>query len=71
VTPPLEVRALVGAIDAFMRRLSGRIAIMQRFIADAAHQIRTPLAALDAQVELMAGATNASQRADQIAGLRD
>lgn len=58
--PPLEVRNLVEAIDDFMRRLSERMAIMQRFIADAAHQIRTPLAALDAQVEILIG-TPASQ----------
>lgn len=51
--PPLEIRNLVEAIDDFMRRLSERVAIMQRFIADAAHQIRTPLAALDAQVEIL------------------
>ena len=59
--PPVEIRNLVEAIDDFMRRLSERMAIMQRFIADAAHQIRTPLAALDAQVEILL-ATPASRR---------
>ncbi|WP_315701375.1 MULTISPECIES: sensor histidine kinase [unclassified Bradyrhizobium] len=54
VTPPSEVRALVGAIDGFMQRLDERIEIMQRFIADATHQLRTPLAAIDAQAELLA-----------------
>lgn len=53
VSRPREVRALVGAIDDFMRRLDERIRMMQRFIADAAHQIRTPLAAIDAEVELL------------------
>lgn len=53
LTPPPEVRALVEAIDGFMARLKERIEMMQRFIADAAHQIRTPLAAMDAQVELL------------------
>ncbi|MGJ4944259.1 sensor histidine kinase [Bradyrhizobium sp. HKCCYLS1011] len=53
LTPPSEVRALVGAIDGFMQRLDERITIMQRFIADATHQLRTPLAAIDAEAELL------------------
>lgn len=68
--PPPEVRTLVAAIDDFMRRLASRIAVMQRFIADAAHQIRTPLAALDAQVELLEDAKDAAGRAEHIARIR-
>ena len=68
-TPPLEVRALITAIDAFMRRLSERMGLMQRFIADAAHQLRTPLAALDAQAEMLSAAPEDDPEA-QIARLR-
>lgn len=68
LTPPPEARALVEAIDGFMLRLRERIALMQRFIADAAHQIRTPLAAIDAQVELLE-ADDPAQTA-QLEGLR-
>ncbi|MEZ2406152.1 two-component system sensor histidine kinase TctE [Bosea sp. OAE752] len=64
--PPLEIRNLVQAIDDFMRRLSERMAIMQRFIADAAHQIRTPLAALDAQVEILIGTPASRRKADTV-----
>jgi two-component system sensor histidine kinase TctE len=71
VTAPLEVRALVSAIDEFMRRLSGRIQIMQRFIADAAHQIRTPLAALDGRLELLSAEGSPADRAEQIARARE
>ncbi len=71
VAPPPEVRNLVGAIDDFMVRLSERIAVMQRFIADAAHQIRTPLAALDAQVQLLADAADDRDRTDHIARIQD
>jgi two-component system sensor histidine kinase TctE len=53
VTPPNEIRALVRVLDDFMRRLADRITLMQRFIADAAHQMRTPLAELNAQVEIL------------------
>ena len=66
VEPPVEVRNLVQAIDDFMRRLSERMAIMQRFIADAAHQIRTPLAALDAQVEILVGTPASRRKADTV-----
>jgi two-component system sensor histidine kinase TctE len=50
---PQETRNLVETINDFMNRLQQRMAMMQRFIGDAAHQIRTPLASLDAQIELL------------------
>ncbi|MDJ1156805.1 sensor histidine kinase [Chelatococcus sp. SYSU_G07232] len=59
---PREIRALVAAINHFMERLKGRMTLMQRFIADAAHQLRTPLAALSAQVDLLAHDTDLAQR---------
>lgn len=64
--PPVEIRNLVQAIDGFMHRLSERMAIMQRFIADAAHQIRTPLAALDAQVEILIGTPASRRKVDTV-----
>jgi two-component system sensor histidine kinase TctE len=50
---PREIAPLVAGLNHFMRRLADRLAILKRFIADAAHQIRTPLAALSSQVELL------------------
>ena len=52
VSAPREVAALVSAIDRFMGRLESRIRAMQEFVADAAHQIRTPITALSAQAQL-------------------
>lgn len=69
--PPAEVSNLVRAIDDFMRRLSERMVVMQRFIADAAHQIRTPLAALDAQVEMLSSAGSRKDGAAHIARIRE
>ncbi len=69
--PPVEIRNLVHAIDDFMRRLSDRISLMQRFIADAAHQIRTPLAALDAQVEILSATPPSRQKAVTVARIRE
>ena len=51
VEVPREVRDLVSAIDTLMRRLERSLASMEQFIADAAHQLRAPLAALQTQVE--------------------
>ncbi len=43
--------AMVHALDRFMGRLSLNIATLRAFIAEAAHQIRTPLAILRAQAQ--------------------
>ncbi|MGZ5007711.1 MAG: sensor histidine kinase N-terminal domain-containing protein [Methylobacter sp.] len=47
----LEVRALTDTINDLLERLGLAIATQQRFIANAAHQLRTPLAGLKLQVE--------------------
>ncbi len=49
---PYEVRNLIGAINHLMERLSNSIEAMQRFTANAAHQLRTPLAAIKTQTEV-------------------
>lgn len=60
VSAPRELHPFVASINYFMERLNARLTLLQRFIADAAHQIRTPLTALSAQVELLAGAGGAA-----------
>jgi two-component system sensor histidine kinase TctE len=52
VDAPREVSTMVSAIDRFMGRLARRVSTMQVLIADATHQLRTPVAALRAQAEL-------------------
>lgn len=51
---PAEVRQLLAALNDLMGRLRTSLRHMQSFVADAAHQIRTPLASLRAQAELAA-----------------
>lgn len=48
---PDEVRPLTDSLDNLMTRLSAAHAAQQRFIAEAAHQLRTPLAGLAAQID--------------------
>jgi len=47
-----EIRPLVVAMNGYMQRLRTLIEAQRRFIADAAHQLRTPLAVLKTQAEV-------------------
>ena len=49
---PQEVRPLIHAMNDLLARLGTAISAQQRFIADAAHQLRTPIAGLKTQTEL-------------------
>ena len=49
---PREMDQMVGALNHFMERLSSSNETLRAFMADAAHQMRTPLAALRAQAQL-------------------
>ncbi|ERI50034.1 hypothetical protein N878_26955, partial [Pseudomonas sp. EGD-AK9] len=49
---PREVLPLVEALNQFNERLRGLFERQSQFIADAAHELRTPLAALKARIAL-------------------
>ena len=48
---PRELMPLVDATNAVMARLAGLLEHQKRFVRDAAHQLRTPLAVLKVQVQ--------------------
>jgi two-component system sensor histidine kinase TctE len=50
-TAPTEVRPLLHAINHMLGQLAKTMAVQQRFIADAAHQLRTPLAGIKTQAD--------------------
>ena len=49
---PREMDQMVAALNRFMERLSSSNETLRSFMAEAAHQMRTPLAALRAQAQL-------------------
>jgi len=49
---PREVRPLVVALNALLARVSGAVDSERRFTADAAHELRTPLAAMQAHLHM-------------------
>lgn len=48
---PVEVAPLVAALNQLMARVQSGIAAQRRFVADASHQLRTPLAVLRVQAD--------------------
>ena len=68
---PFEVRNLIGAINHLMARLSNSIDAMQRFTANAAHQLRTPLAAIKTQTEIALRHQDPEETQQTLAHLHD
>lgn len=55
---PNEIEPFVNSIDALMQRLAVVLSQQRRFIADAAHELRSPLTALTVQAENLQGAAS-------------
>jgi two-component system sensor histidine kinase QseC len=49
---PLEVQPLIGALNQLLQRLGRALETERAFTADAAHELRTPLAAIKVQAEV-------------------
>jgi len=53
---PRELEPMVGSLNGLLERLRARFDVERRFTADAAHELRTPLAALKTQAQVATGA---------------
>ena len=49
---PRELQVMLGAMNRFMGRLDRQVDTMRNLIADTAHQLRTPVAAIRVQAEI-------------------
>ena len=63
---PAEITPLVTAMNDLLSRLSSSVQAQRRFVADAAHQLKTPLAGLRSQAELALKSTPNEPAADNL-----
>jgi two-component system OmpR family sensor kinase len=67
---PAELRPLIEEINALLGRLAASMAAQRRFVADAAHELRTPVAALSLQVQVAERAARPAERSAAFGELR-
>ena len=67
---PLEVRPFAVAINRLLARVGQSMDAQRRFVADAAHELRSPLTALSLQAERLAEAEMSGPARDRLAVLR-
>jgi len=67
---PGEVKPLVEALNDLLQRLDEAFTTQKHFIADAAHELRTPIMGLGLQAELLPRATSAEERETIVAQIR-
>jgi two-component system sensor histidine kinase QseC len=60
---PREIATIIGAVNGLLARLQDALSREKRFTADAAHELRTPIAALRLHAYNLAHAADAGERA--------
>ena len=66
---PKEILPLVQSINGLMERLALTFAAQRRFLADAAHELRTPITALRLQLQILERSRDETERQQAIADL--
>ncbi len=66
---PSEVTPLVASFNTLLGRLAQAFDAQREFVADAAHELRSPLTALKLQLGLLGNAADAAERDDAVARL--
>ncbi|EGV38958.1 ATP-binding protein [Neisseria weaveri] len=68
---PAEIYGFAGAINRLLGRVGENVREQQRFIADAAHELRSPMTAFSLQAERLASRELPPETAELVADLRD
>jgi two-component system OmpR family sensor kinase len=66
---PQEVSLLVAELNSLLARMTHAVQSQQRFVADAAHELRSPMTALKLQVQILAKARDETTRTQAIGRL--
>lgn len=67
---PVEILPLVHSLNQLLGRLDEALEKQRKFIADAAHELRTPLAAVQLQAQLLARTQDETERQDVLAQIK-
>lgn len=67
---PEELKPVVSSINGLLGRLSVTISAQRRFLADAAHELRTPITALRLQLQLLEQSASEMERRDSLTELK-
>lgn len=67
---PEEIMPFVTSINSLMQRVDAAMAQQRRFIADAAHELRSPLTALTLQAENLEKADSPEERSERLQKLK-
>ncbi|TAY91382.1 sensor histidine kinase [Rhizobium leguminosarum] len=65
-----ELQPLVHALNDYMERVQNQMAAQRRFVSNAAHQLRTPLALISTQASVASREADAARRDEALFALR-
>ncbi len=67
---PTEIRPFVTAINRLLQRVADSLELQRRFVADASHELRSPMAALSLQAEMLGNAEMSVEAKARLVRLR-